>query len=301
MKFVKKCIKLIMGFLNAMQEDCVGAYAAQTAYFIMLSFFPFIILLVTLLQYTSLTPADIYKAAQMIFPPSMDSFVLGIIDEVYSKTAVTISLSAIMTAWSAGKGFMGLIQGMNMIYNVEERRNYIILRLQSALYTMVFVVAIILSLVVLVFGNSLHEMAVEYIPILTYVTEIILKMKGMVSVGIWQYSLWCCTVLCRTGRCGSSGRLRARLSRRCAGMYFLSYFPFMWNILRVWPICTGSLTTIVLVMLCCISVCISPDWRRSQFLLRGSVPAGCPIYRRMLQGAEEGTWQKWKHRLPIES
>ena len=156
MKFVKKCIKLIMGFLNAMQEDCVGAYAAQTAYFIMLSFFPFIILLVTLVQYTSLTPADIYKAAQMIFPPSMDSFVLGIIDEVYSKTAVTISLSAIMTAWSAGKGFMGLIQGMNMIYNVEERRNYIILRLQSALYTMVFVVAIILSLVVLVFGNSLH-------------------------------------------------------------------------------------------------------------------------------------------------
>lgn len=90
MKFVKKCIKLIMGFLNAMQEDCVGAYAAQTAYFIMLSFFPFIILLVTLVQYTSLTPADIYKAAQMIFPPSMDSFVLGIIDEVYSKTAVTI-------------------------------------------------------------------------------------------------------------------------------------------------------------------------------------------------------------------
>ena len=68
MKFVKKCIKLIMGFLNAMQEDCVGAYAAQTAYFIMLSFFPFIILLVTLVQYTSLTPADIYKAAQMAIP-----------------------------------------------------------------------------------------------------------------------------------------------------------------------------------------------------------------------------------------
>ena len=134
MKFVKKCVKLIMGFLNAMQEDCVGAYAAQTAYFIMLSFFPFFILLITLVQYTSLTPEDIYRAAQMIFPPSMDSFVQGIINEVYSKTAVTVSLSAIMAAWSAGKGFMGLIQGMNMIYNVEERRNYILLRLQSGLW-----------------------------------------------------------------------------------------------------------------------------------------------------------------------
>ncbi|MBD9157954.1 MAG: YihY/virulence factor BrkB family protein [Lachnospiraceae bacterium] len=184
MKLVKKCVKLIRGFLNAMQEDCVGAYAAQTAYFIMLSFFPFIILLVTLVQYTSLTPADIYRATQAVFPPSMDAFVLGIINEVYSKTAVTISLSAIMTAWSAGKGFMGLIQGMNMIYNVEERRNYIILRLQSALYTVVFVVAIILSLVVLVFGNSLHKVAVEYAPILTYVTEIILRLKGIVAIRI---------------------------------------------------------------------------------------------------------------------
>ena len=249
MKFVKKCIKLIMGFLNAMQEDCVGAYAAQTAYFIMLSFFPFIILLVTLVQYTSLTPADIYKAAQMIFPPSMDSFVLGIIDEVYSKTAVTISLSAIMTAWSAGKGFMGLIQGMNMIYNVEERRNYIILRLQSALYTMVFVVAIILSLVVLVFGNSLHEMAVEYIPILTYVTEIILKMKGMVSVGILAVLFM---VLYRF-----VPNRKVRLIRQAPGAavaavcwyvfsivfsLYVEYSPGLANMY-------GSLTTIVLVML----------------------------------------------------
>ena len=60
MKLVKKCVKLIRGFLNAMQEDCVGAYAAQTAYFIMLSFFPFIILLVTLVP-VSYTHLDVYK------------------------------------------------------------------------------------------------------------------------------------------------------------------------------------------------------------------------------------------------
>ncbi len=38
-------------------------------YFIMLSFFLFIILLVTLVQYTSLTPADIYKAGRYVFSP----------------------------------------------------------------------------------------------------------------------------------------------------------------------------------------------------------------------------------------
>ena len=53
---------------------------------------------------------------------------------------------------------------MNTIYNVEERRNYIILRLRSAFYTVVFVVAVILSLVVLVFGNSIHEALTEHLP-----------------------------------------------------------------------------------------------------------------------------------------
>ena len=295
MKFVKKCIKLIMGFLNAMQEDCVGAYAAQTAYFIMLSFFPFIILLVTLVQYTSLTPADIYKAAQMIFPPSMDSFVLGIIDEVYSKTAVTISLSAIMTAWSAGKGFMGLIQGMNMIYNVEERRNYIILRLQSALYTMVFVVAIILSLVVLVFGNSLHEMAVEYIPILTYVTEIILKMKGMVSVGILAVLFM---VLYRF-----VPNRKVRLIRQAPGAAFAAVCWYVFSIVFSLYVeyspglanMYGSLTTIVLVMLwlyfCMYIILIGAEinsYFEDQF-------RRVSYYRRMLR-EQKRTWRRRRKR-----
>ncbi len=249
MRIIKKCIQLILGFLNAMQEDCVAAYAAQTAYFIILSLFPFLILLVTLVQYTALTPADIYRAAQMVFPPSMDSLVLGIIDEVYSKTVLTVSLSAIMTAWSAGKGFMGLIQGMNLIYNVEERRNYIILRLQSVFYTIVFTVAIILSLVVLVFGNSLHQVALEHFPFLVYVTEVLLKLKGMVSIGILAVLFM---ILYRF-----VPNRKVRLHRQAPGAAFAAICWYLFSMcfslyVEYSPGLTnmyGSLTTIVLVML----------------------------------------------------
>ena len=37
MKLIQKIIKLVRGFLKAMNEDHVGAYVAQSAYFIMLS------------------------------------------------------------------------------------------------------------------------------------------------------------------------------------------------------------------------------------------------------------------------
>ena len=249
MKFLKKAVKMVSGFLGAMRDDHVGAYAAQTAYFIMLSFFPFIILLVTLIRYTSITPADVYEAARAIFPASMDSFILSLINEVYSKTAVTVSVSAIVAAWSAGKGFLALMRGMNTIYNVEERRNYIILRLRSALYTVVFVIAIILSLVVLVFGNSIHEAAVEHMPFLAVVTGMIVRLKGIVGV--------CFLTVVFMLLYRFVPNRRARLLSQAPGALFSSVCWYLFSIgfsiyVGYSPGISnmyGSLTTIVLVML----------------------------------------------------
>lgn len=249
MVLIKKVIKLVRGFLHAMQEDHVGAYAAQSAYFIMLSFIPFIILLLTLIQYTTLTKADIYAAAQAIFPNSMDAFVIDIINEVYSKTAVTVSLSAITAAWSAGKGFLALMRGMNSVYDVEEQRNYVILRLRSAIYTIVFVISIILSLVVLVFGNSIHQAAVVHLPFLAVITGMILQMKDIVAIAFLTlvFMLLYKFVPNRKARLYSQAP-GALLSSICWYLFsigfslYVDYSPGFSNMY-------GSLTTIIMVML----------------------------------------------------
>lgn len=249
MKLINKIIKLVRGFLKAMNEDHVGAYAAQSAYFIMLSFIPFIILLLTLIQYTTLTRADIYGAAQVIFPDSMNGFVIDIINEVYSKTAVTVSLSAITAAWSAGKGFLALMRGMNSVYDVEEQRNYIVLRFRSAIYTVVFVVSIILSLVVLVFGNSIHRAAVVHLPFLAVITGMILRLKDVVSIAFLTlvFMLLYKFVPNRKARLLSQAP-GAVFSSVCWYLFsigfslYVTYTPGLSNMY-------GSLTTIILVML----------------------------------------------------
>lgn len=249
MGLIKKIKKLVRGFLKAMQEDHVGAYAAQTAYFIMLSFIPFIILLLTLIRYTTLTRADIYTAAQMIFPNSMDGFVIDIINEVYSKTAVTISLSAITAAWSAGKGFLALMRGMNSVYDVEEQRNYVILRFRSAIYTVIFVLSIILSLVVLVFGNSIHEAAVAHLPFLAVITGMILRMKDIVAIAFLTlvFMLLYKFVPNRKARLYSQAP-GALFSSVCWYLFsigfslYVDYAPGLSNMY-------GSLTTIIMMML----------------------------------------------------
>lgn len=235
--------------MEAMRDDHVGAYAAQTAYFIMLSFFPFVILLVSLIRYTSITPADVYRAAQGIFPDSMDTFILSLINEVYSKTAVTVSVSAIVAAWSAGKGFLALMRGMNTIYNVEERRNYVILRLRSALYTVIFVIAIILSLVVLVFGNSIHEAAMEHYPFISVITGMVVRLKGIVGI------LFLSAVFMVMYRFVPNRK--ARLFSQAPGAVFSAVCWYVFSIVFSLYVeyspglsnMYGSLTTIVLVML----------------------------------------------------
>ena len=249
MSLIKKIIKLVRGFLHAMQEDHVGAYAAQSAYFIMLSFIPCIILLLTAIRYTTLTQADIYRAAQVIFPDSMDGFVIDIINEVYSKTAVTVSLSAITAAWSAGKGFLALMRGMNSIYDIEEQRNYFILRLRSAIYTVVFVISIILSLVVLVFGNAIHQAAVVHLPFLAVITGMVLRMKDVVAIAFLTlvFMLLYKFVPNRKARLYSQAP-GALLSSVCWYLFsigfslYVDYSPGFSNMY-------GSLTTIIMVML----------------------------------------------------
>ena len=228
MKLINKIIKLVRGFLKAMNEDHVGAYAAQSAYFIMLSFIPFIILLLTLIQYTTLTRADIYGAAQAVFPDSMNGFVIDIINEVYSKTAVTVSLSAITAAWSAGKGFLALMRGMNSVYDVEEQRNYIVLRFRSAIYTIVFVV---------------------HLPFLAVITGMILRLKDVVSIAFLTlvFMLLYKFVPNRKARLLSQAP-GAVFSSVCWYLFsigfslYVTYTPGLSNMY-------GSLTTIILVML----------------------------------------------------
>ena len=52
MRIIKKIIRDIWGFSRSISEKHVPAYAAQAAYFIMLSLIPLLILLLSMIQFT---------------------------------------------------------------------------------------------------------------------------------------------------------------------------------------------------------------------------------------------------------
>lgn len=155
----KEKMQIIKKIWANMSENHISEFSAQCSYYTILSFIPFIILLITLIQYINIDQQTLFDVIAKVIPSSMNEFVLGIVKEVYSKSIGTISISIIFTLWSAGKGLYALTKGLHSVYNIngEKQKSAIYLRLMSIIETIVFIGLIMLGLVLLVFGNSLKH------------------------------------------------------------------------------------------------------------------------------------------------
>ena len=177
-------IKTIRGFMKRLNEDHVGAYAAQSAYFILLSFIPFVLLVVTLVKYTPLTRDDVYSVLINMLPTEFQNYVGGIVNEIFYQSVAYMPITIITTLWSAGKGIAALTNGLNSIYHVTETRNYIINRLRGMAYTLIFVAAFLTSLVLLVFGTRIQNKLTEHLPMVARVTSSIMGMRTLITTGV---------------------------------------------------------------------------------------------------------------------
>ena len=137
-----KWYKRIEKLMYNIRVDRIGECSAQCAYYTILSFIPFIILLITLIQYTNISPQTLFEAISKIIPSGMNEFVLSIVQEVYSKSIGTVSVSIIFTIWAAGKGLFALTKGLQVVYktNGKKQTSYIYLRLNVLLETILFIV-----------------------------------------------------------------------------------------------------------------------------------------------------------------
>ena len=64
-------------------------------------------------------------------------------------------MSALTALWSASRGIYGLLTGLNAIYGVSENRGYLYTRSISVLYTFLFLLVLLLTLVLHVFGTTI--------------------------------------------------------------------------------------------------------------------------------------------------
>ncbi len=235
-------------------KDHVGAYAAQSAYFFMLCMIPIILLLLTLVQFTPVTKADVMTAVVQVFPSSVDSLIVSIVNQVYNQSMGIIPVTALVALWSAGKGVLAMTSGLNCIYRCQETRNYVFLRIRSTIYTVLFIVVILLLLIVSVFGNTLNIFITSHVRFLKPVADWLIQRRAVITpVVMMGFSLLIYKFL---------PNRKATFRRQIPGSVFtaLAWMVISWvfsvyvDIFQGFSDMYGSLTTIVLIMLwlyCC--------------------------------------------------
>lgn len=148
--------------VRQIQYNEVTARGAQLSYFLILSIFPFLILLLTLLDYTPLTKQDTLQHLSLLLPVTAFAVVEQILTEISNANQPTLlSLGFLGTIWAASRGTFAIIKGTNKAYDTIESRSF--LHLNSIGFFSVFVLAsiILFSLASLVFGRVIGQLAFQ--------------------------------------------------------------------------------------------------------------------------------------------
>lgn len=148
----------VLLFIKKYKESSISIYSGQTAFFIILSFLPFMLFFFTLLNLTPFTEADFLAWAGAIIPVSLQGALETFTSEVFNgNTGGRISVTVITAVWLSSKAFVSLQKGLNVMYDIKETRNYVLLRIYSMLYSVVFAVLLLIVLAFMVFGKQINE------------------------------------------------------------------------------------------------------------------------------------------------
>ena len=247
--FIIQCRKIAEKFIR----DEMTVYAAQASFFIVMAAFPFIMMLMTVVQLIpNLSARDVESTILALIPDvrQVAPLVQNIIIDLYTKSPATVlSVTIVVALWSASKGMQGVERGLNRAYECPIQRNYLVSRLMNMGYTLLFLLTCILSLLFLVFGDSIQSFLDNTFPIAADVAKNILSTRSFLAIVL--------LVACFTGLYPYLPHRHPLARRQLPGALFSTFgwmlfsygFSMYFNFFSRFSYMYGSLTAIILLML----------------------------------------------------
>ena len=155
---IKNQTNLLIHLIAKIENDDVFALASQLAYYLVLSFFPFMLFLMTLVGFSDLSSSEILEGLSVILPKRILELTQSTIKEVSDNQYTgLLGLSILLMIWTASSAFKAVIKSVNKAYNFKEDRSFIKISIISMLGILALALIIILALTMLVFGNVIGE------------------------------------------------------------------------------------------------------------------------------------------------
>lgn len=183
-RYNNRYAKFLKELLYRIKDDNVTAIGAQLSYYLILSIFPFLIFFLNILRYTPIAREDVLHSIIVLLPMDTQRIISTLLTETITTSSETLlSLSAITGLWAASKGIMALIRILNKAYDVDETRNYIVLRGMAILFTLALLLLLVIVLLTLVFGEVLGNRLFDFLGITQKFISFWLYFRVIASLG----------------------------------------------------------------------------------------------------------------------
>jgi len=150
--------KFIRNFWDILNKNELMALGGQVSYYLVLSFFPLLIFLLTLISYLNLSSEQFFEDWKYFVPEESYYLVESIIYEIFSQRSPTLlSLSMLGTIWASLNGINALMRGIVKAYGLKEKRSYIRLKLTAILFLVIITITILLSIPLFFLGENISN------------------------------------------------------------------------------------------------------------------------------------------------
>lgn len=247
---LRKIWHTIEWFMKKINDSDVDAWSGQSAFFIIISFFPFMLLLVSLLRTMHIAESQIMGELTTLLPSAVLDFILNVVNEATSHTETAIvSVSVIAALWAISRSMFAVTKGLCSVYETEETRNYFLTRIISFFYTIAFFVVLAITLLILVFGGTIATFLVQLFPQFKATALLILTFRSIVAAVVLTLMFLLMYKVLPNNPMRLRELLPGALFTSLGWLIFSRLFSFYIDNFSNYSNLYGSLTAIVLLML----------------------------------------------------
>ena len=172
-KWIKKIIKFTIELKKEILQDDLLSIANGLTYRLLLSLFPLIVFLISIIAFLELDPSTFLKNIPKELPEELLRIIESTTNEItLNKHPSLLSGSLIVATWNASTGFQSLIKGINKTYGQKDKRSFIRRRIISIAFVILFSITIILSLTMFIFREHLLQILQLYMPFMNSIKNI---------------------------------------------------------------------------------------------------------------------------------
>ena len=200
--FLRKTVIFLVMFIKKIGDDDIFALGAQLAYYMVLSFIPFLMFLMTLVGFSHLNSDAVLNLLSNVMPTEAFNLIQSTVIEIVDKEQTGLLwISIALAIWVSSSGFKAVIKGLNKAYGVKETRSYIKLKLISMIYTILLALIVIATLFLFVFGDVIGDFFMkvlehpEFIYYIWYMLRYVVVILIMILFFMFLYNATPCVRL----------------------------------------------------------------------------------------------------------